>query len=50
MMWFDTFAVASAPPLTFFTSVASVTFGSSAPSVTVAFAISWNKTSQIKLY
>ena len=46
-MWFDTCAVASAPSLTF---VVSVTFGSSAPSVTVALAVSWNKTSQLKLY
>ena len=47
MMWFDTCAVASAPSLT---SVVSVTFGSSGPSVTVALAVSWNKTSQLKLY
>ena len=44
-MWFDTSAVASAPSLTF---VVSVTFGSG-PSVTVALAVSWNKTSQLKL-
>ena len=43
-MWFDTCAVASAPSLTF---VVSVTSG---PSVTVALAVSWNKTSQLKLY
>ena len=47
MMWFDTCAVASAPSLT---SVVSVTFGSSGPSVTFALAVSWNKTSQLKLY
>ena len=50
MMWFDTCAVTPAPSLTFFISVVSVTFGSSGPSVTVALAISWNKTSQLKLY
>ena len=42
-MWFDTCAVASAPSLA---SIVSVT---SAPSVTVALAVSWNKTSQLKL-
>lgn len=46
-MWFDTCVVAFAPSLTF---VVSVTFGSSGPSVTVALAVSWNKTSQLKLY
>ena len=53
MMWFDTSAVASAPSLTSVASVASVvsvTFGSSGPSVTAALAVSWNKTSQLKLY
>ena len=50
MMRFDTCAVASAPSLTFFISVVSVTFGSSGPSVTVPLAVSWNKTSQLKLY
>ena len=50
MMWFDTSAVASAPSLTFFISVVSDTFGSSGPSVNVALAVSWNKTSQLKLY
>ena len=49
-MWFDTSVVASAPSLTFFISVVSVTFGSSGPSVTVALAVSWNKTSQLNLY
>ena len=47
MMWFDTCVVASAPSLTF---VVSVTFGSSAPSVTVPLGVSWNKTSQQNLY
>ena len=47
MMWFDTSAVAFAPSLTFFISVVTVTFGSG-PSVTVALAVSWNKTSQMK--
>ena len=42
MMWFDTSAVASAPSLTFFIS--------GGPSVTVAIAVSWNKTFQLKLY
>ena len=56
MMWFNTSPVASAPSLTFSISVApvasivSVTSGSSDPSVTVALAVSWNKTSQLKLY
>ena len=49
-MWFDTSIVASASSLTFFICVVSVTFGSSGPSVTVALAVSWNKTSQLKLY
>ena len=52
-MWFNTSAVASAPSLTFSISVfpvASIVSVTSGPSVTVALAVSWNKTSQLKLY
>ena len=45
-MWFDTSAVAFDLSLTFLISVAFVVCGG--PSV--ALAVSWNKTSQLKLY